>query len=256
MMATYTGTRKSNSRRQLVVVSLVALAIGMAAGVGAWQVGLNHRGSTATQVQPQGGSQASSLPATGSSAAEQPANVTETGGYSAPATSSVPTAASPHYLYLVSSAAQAHDVQQGLDRVQAALAGQPLDATVLVVPPEVSAGQVAESVDEVLGLEGLAPVTVEDLRTPDAGMPPITNDTAAVPGAVSSTTTELASPPATSGATIAQARQAIADENRLRVSLGLKELELPPVDQAARQAIADENRLRASLGLPELPGAQ
>jgi hypothetical protein len=194
-MATYTGTRKPSSRRQLVVVGLTALAVGLAAGVGATKVDLHgHRGRTATQVQPQGGSQASSLPATGSTAAEQPQDVAASGDSSAPASSSVHTPASIPYLYLVGSAAQANDVQQRLDQI--VIAWQPVDARVLVVPPEVSGGEVAASVDELRQAEGLAPVTVEDLRP------------AVVPAS---------SPPAT-------AARAIADENQLRASLGLPEL--------------------------------
>jgi hypothetical protein len=166
-MATYSGTQKSSSRRQLVVVGLAALAIGLAAGVGASKVDLHrHNGSTASQAQPQGGSQASSLPATGSTAAEQPATVPETAGSSAPATSSVPTAASIPSLYLVGSTAQAQEVQQNLD--WAAIAWQPLDVRVLVVAPEVSAAEIAGTMNEARSMEGLVPMTVEDLRTPAA----------------------------------------------------------------------------------------
>jgi hypothetical protein len=166
-MATYTGTPKSSSRRQLVLVGLAALAVGLAVGLGADRVDLHrHRSSSASQVQPQGGSQASSLPATGSTAAEQPGNGSETGGASAAITSSLSKPASIPYLYLVGSAAQANDVQQGLDWV--AITSQPLEATVLVVPPEVSGGEVAESVNEFRRMGGLVPVTVEDLRTPAA----------------------------------------------------------------------------------------
>jgi hypothetical protein len=166
-MATYSGTQKSSSRRQLVVVALAALAIGLAAGVGATKVDLHrHTGSAARQVQPQAGSQASSLPATGSTAAEQPGSGSAAGGSSAPATSSVPAAVSIPYLYLVGSTAQAQEVQQSLD--WAAIGWQPLDARVLVVPPEVSAGEVAASVNDLSQMSGLAPVTIEDLRTPGA----------------------------------------------------------------------------------------
>jgi hypothetical protein len=126
-------------------VGLAALAVGLAAGVGASKVDLHgHRSRTATQVQPL------SLPQSGSQV------------ISLPATSSGTTAASLPYLYLVGSTAQAQEVQQGLDWV--GITGQPLDARVLVVPPEVSGGEVAETMDEAAGVGGLVPVTVEDLR--------------------------------------------------------------------------------------------
>jgi hypothetical protein len=178
-MATNTETRQTSSRRYLVVAASV-LALGLAAGVGAWRAGLHdHRGSVTSpaslQVQPSDG-QAGSLPGTGSTAAEQPAYAAETGGSSAAATGSVPSTASPPYLYLVGSTAQAQQVQQSLD--WAAIAWQPLDARVLVVPPEVSGGEVAETMNALRGMEGRAPVTVEDLRSPAApdGTAPSTSD--------------------------------------------------------------------------------
>jgi hypothetical protein len=144
---------RRSSRRQLVMAGATVLALGLAVGVGAWRVGMHHHnGTIATQVQPQsqpqGGSQANDLPAT----------------------SSVPTAASIPSLYLVGSTEQANDVQQVLD--WAAIAWQPLEASVQVVPPGVSAAEVAETVNEARSMEGLVPMTVEDLRTPDASAVP------------------------------------------------------------------------------------
>ena len=70
-MATYTGTRKPSPRRHLAVVGVTALALGAAAGVGTWRIGLHsHRVSTAphTPVQfQQTGGQAGTLPAATSS---------------------------------------------------------------------------------------------------------------------------------------------------------------------------------------------
>jgi hypothetical protein len=64
----------------------------------------------------------------------------------------------------------------------------------------------------------------------------------------------------------AEAFQAIADENQIRVTLRLPEIGVVDLraghdtadgaEPAARQAIADENLLRASLGLHELPAAE
>jgi hypothetical protein len=154
-MATYTGTRKSSSRRQLVVVGAAVLALGVMAGLGAWWVGLHqHNGSMAahveTQAQPQDGSQPSSLPAT----------------------SSVPTAASsavatqtPH-LYLVGSQEQAQAVDDGRF---------PFDDTVLVVSLEASPDEVTwllNTMNEARRLQGLAALTVVDLRTPVAAAVP------------------------------------------------------------------------------------
>jgi hypothetical protein len=152
-------------------VIAAALAIGPLAGLASWQIGLHgHRGSTVTpaplQIQLQGGSQTTSLPANGQGAAEQPGDGSAIAGSTAPATSSVPTVASTPSIYLVGTAAQASEVQQRLD--WAAIGWQPLDATVLVVAPEASLDEVTgllNTMNESRRLQGLAPVTAVDLRS-------------------------------------------------------------------------------------------
>jgi hypothetical protein len=103
-------------------------------------------------VQPAGG-QASSLPAT---------------------TSSGTTAASTASLYLVGSAPQASQLQHGIDEadvIRHTLGLAPLAATVRPVGPEASADEVTwlrTTLTTARGAQGLAPLTVVDLRTPDA----------------------------------------------------------------------------------------
>jgi hypothetical protein len=139
----------------LVVVSLAALAVGLAAGVGASKVDLHgHRGRTATQVQPQrqlqSGSQASSLPATGS----------------------VHSAASTPYLYLVGSAEQENEVQQNLDSL--VTSGWPLDATVQQVAGDAEADATMQAIADLNTVRTTlrqSDIHVVDLHASGAGMP-------------------------------------------------------------------------------------
>jgi hypothetical protein len=106
------------------------------------------------------------MDATGSTADEKPWYVSETGGYSAPATSSVPTAASTASLYLVGSAAQADEVRQGIDSLVAP--GWSPDTTVLTVTPEADSDAVAlllSTENEARRTQGLPPVQLVDLRS-------------------------------------------------------------------------------------------
>jgi hypothetical protein len=352
-MATYTGTQHSSSRRQLVVVGLAALAVGLAVGLGVSKVDLHrHRSSQVGAARPvaAAGGRISRADAMGGAAEflrDQP-QVQPAGGEasSVPATtSSGTTAGSTASLYLVGSAAQANDVQQRLDQVRAAIWFQPLDATVMVVGPEASADEVTwlrTTLNEARRVQGLAPLTVVDLRTAEASAVPQqspllipadqghagTVGAAGMPGqpaAVSGLgsyadvpmsqryTVYLVSSPAevdavldtlspdgpprdttvllvTGAASEAQAQETIARQNTMRSLVGLAPLTvvdlrtpatgMPPTANAtgavpgavsppttesasavatsstvvqARQAIADENQLRASLGLPELP---
>jgi hypothetical protein len=181
-MATYTdtGTRKSSSRRQLVLVGLGALVVGLAAGLGAAKVDLHRHSSSQAGTARTGASAGGSVSRTDAmgGAAEflrdhPPAQPAGGAATSLPAsTSSVSTAGSTSSLYLVGSAAQANDVQQRLDR--AAIGWQPLDATV-VVAPEASPDEVTwllTALNEARGQQGLAPLSVVDLRTADAAAVP------------------------------------------------------------------------------------
>jgi hypothetical protein len=142
----------------------------------------------------------------------------------------------PPQLVLVGSAAQAQQVQHSLDEAEVirhSLGLAPLTAQVI----QLDAGSADATQQAVADLN----VVRHALGLVDAQL---VNLLSTPP------TTDPASSVATTISTAAQARQAIADDNRLRVSLGLPELDPPPADQAARQAIADENQLRAASVCP------
>jgi hypothetical protein len=129
------------------VVGATVLALGVAAGLGAWRVGLQrHSGTMATHIQTQSqpsGGEASPLPPTSSTVATQ----------------------TPH-LYLVGSQEQAQAIDDGRF---------PVDDTVLVVSLEASPDEVTwllNTMNEARRLRGLAPLTVVDLRTPDTSTVP------------------------------------------------------------------------------------
>jgi hypothetical protein len=133
-------------------------------------------------------------------------------------------------VYVTASAEQANQLKQGIDeadaiRYQAGL--PPLDSTVWQIPDNEEAMTVRQLIageNRTRAGLGLLEIQLVDVRTAPA------TDT-----------------------TPSRSQRAIADENSLRVSLGLPEIETPASDAAARRAIADENQLRASLSLPELP---
>lgn len=179
-MATYTGTRQSSSRRQLVVVGLAALAVGLGAGLGAARIDLHGHSSSpagvAAPVASAGGgiSRADAMGGAAEFLRDHP-QAQPPGGEvnSRPATtSSGTTAATAPFLYLVDSAAQAEAVQQRLDQV--AVSWQPLDATVLTVASEMSPDEVGwllTSLNAARGMQGLAPLTLVDLRISDTTAP-------------------------------------------------------------------------------------
>jgi hypothetical protein len=336
MTGTATAQQHPRSRStSLAFAGAAGLALVVGVGLGTLQVH-HHDSRVASQVQQLGGSQASSLAATGSRAAVQPWYVAETGGYSTPATSSVPAAAGTPHLYLVASGDEAaflrgalatptgelppqDSVRQVAGEAEAATTAQAIAdenttraslglpeiavvdlrpsgaETPLIIPPDqgyagalgaagmpgqvaaVSAlpafadvplgtsvrvylvGTQAEAVAIRNGPPALARsvLVVRDASDEAQAQETIArqNSLRALVGLAPMTVVDLRSSDTTSGGP-ALARQAIADVNRLRVSLGLPELDSPPADQAARQAIADENQLRVSLGLPELPATQ
>jgi hypothetical protein len=102
-----------------------------------------------------------------------------TAASSVPATtSSGTTAVSPASLYLVGSTAQANQIQQGIDEadvIRHSLGLAPIAATVLPVGPAASPDEVTwllTTLNAARGEQGLAPLTVVDLRTPDTSAAP------------------------------------------------------------------------------------
>jgi hypothetical protein len=200
-MATYTGTQKSSSRRQLVVVGLVALAVVLAVGLGGWQLTRHGHSASRTMAIPHGqlhpGDHAEAIPAA-------------TSGQLTAASTWPVHAEQPPQLILVGSAAQAQEVQHSIDEgdvIRHTLGLAPLAAQVVQLEAGTpsAAQQAVEDLTVVRHTLGLADAQLVDLRA----TPP---------------TTDPASSVATTISTAAPARLAIAAENQLRASLGLPEL--------------------------------
>jgi hypothetical protein len=184
-MATYTGTQHSSSRRQLVVVGLAALAVGLVVGLGVSKVDLHRHRSSQTgavlTVAATGGS-ISRADAMGGEAEfvrdHPPAQTAGAEASNLPATtSSGTTAGSTPSLYLVGSTAQAHQIQQGIDDadvIRHSLGLVPLAAQVVQLDsgPADATVQAIADLTTVRRTLGLPAIQVVDLRTTPIGADP------------------------------------------------------------------------------------
>ncbi|HLZ69714.1 MAG TPA: hypothetical protein VKV26_07370 [Dehalococcoidia bacterium] len=202
-MATYTGTRKQNPRRHVALAIGAALALGLVAGLGSWQVGLRaHRSRTTARPQVQ---------ARGSGAT--PPSVAASGSTTGPAVSAGvrPTAQAPQFI-LVDTTDRAQQVQAELDAAEAIRlpVGLPPFAATIVPVDAGTANTLAQAVADLNAVRhslGLPDVQIVDLRSDS------TMTASPAPNGIAAAATE--------------AQRALADENQLRASLDLTALPTP-----------------------------
>ncbi len=199
-MATYTGTGKQSSRRQVALAIGAALALGLVAGLGSWQMGLQAHRSRVTAPP--------HVQARRSSAA--PPSVDASGSTTGPAASVSMrhTAQAPQFI-LVDTTDQARQVEAGLDAAEAIrlpLDLPPFSATIVPVDAGTAStlSQAVANLNAVRHTLDLPDVQIVDLRAGSA----------------------MTGSPAPDGiaSAAAKAQRALADENQLRASLGLPEL--------------------------------